>query len=49
MEKIGTHNYEAFFLDYVEGNLSIEQEQELKEYEEKIQSLWMKYTNFGLG
>ena len=29
MEKINKHNYEAFFLDYMEGNLSTSQKEEL--------------------
>ena len=29
MEKVNKHNYEAFFLDYLEGSLSVEQEADL--------------------
>jgi hypothetical protein len=34
MEKIGLHNYEAYFLDYLEGNLSFEEEQRLLQFVE---------------
>lgn len=32
MKKINTHNYEAFFLDYIEGNLNESQVRELKKF-----------------
>ncbi len=48
MEKISKHNYEAFFLDYVEGNLSIEQEQELKDFLEVHPSLRSELDEFEL-
>ncbi|MBD3638077.1 MAG: hypothetical protein HUJ25_12050 [Crocinitomicaceae bacterium] len=35
MEKINLHNYEAFFLDYMEGNLNVQQEFELMDFLEK--------------
>lgn len=35
MEKIGLHNYEAFFLDYLEGSLSAQQEFELMDFLDK--------------
>jgi hypothetical protein len=35
MEKIGLHNYEAFFLDHLEGNLSPQQEFELMDFLDK--------------
>ncbi|MCB9223740.1 MAG: hypothetical protein R2780_03800 [Crocinitomicaceae bacterium] len=35
MEKINLNNYEAFFLDYLEGNLSAQQEFELLDFLEK--------------
>lgn len=35
MEKINRHNYEAYFLDYLEGNLSAEDKQDLFSFLEK--------------
>lgn len=32
MKKINTHNYEAYFLDYIEGNLNESQVRELKKF-----------------
>ena len=32
MKKINTHNYEAYFLDYTEGNLNESQIRELKKF-----------------
>jgi mRNA-degrading endonuclease YafQ of YafQ-DinJ toxin-antitoxin module len=35
MEKINRHNYEAYFLDYLEGNLSAEDKQDLFSFLDK--------------
>jgi hypothetical protein len=35
MERISQHNYEAFFLDYMEGNLDVKQEFELLDFLER--------------
>jgi hypothetical protein len=44
--KINLHNYEAFFLDYKEGNLSVEQEKELFLFLEQHPHLYEELHSF---
>lgn len=46
MKKIDLHNYEAFFLDYVEGNLSTLQRAEVEEFLNKHPHLKQELKNF---
>ncbi len=46
MEKINRHNYEAYFLDFAEGNLSPEQIVELEKFLEKNPELRSELEDF---
>ena len=46
MSKIGLHNYEAWFLDYSEGNLTENQMMELEVFLEQHPNLTQELTDF---
>ncbi|MDA9072069.1 hypothetical protein N9J85_00060 [bacterium] len=46
MSKIGLHNYEAWFLDYSEGNLTENQMMELEVFLEQHPNLKQELTDF---